>query len=106
MTKDVSSSLIFEALLSRVDADIMECVATLNIYFTNSVGIGEHPQQIEEMNTLLEKLSSAEDKKQNLLKHFGHFRSKEIAFSRANDSTKAFSNTVDGCTGVRNSPIG
>ena len=32
------------------------------IYFNNSVGIGEHPQQLEEMDKLLEKMANSKDK--------------------------------------------
>tara|TARA_Y100000389_G_C17088144_1_gene329957 strand:+ start:240 stop:542 length:303 start_codon:yes stop_codon:yes gene_type:complete len=64
---------LFNALLSRCEADINDCVARLTIYFNNSVGIGEHPQITEEMNKMLEELSSAEDRKCALLKHFSHY---------------------------------
>lgn len=65
---------LFDALLSRCDADILDCVARLTIYFNNPVGIGEHPQIIEEMNKMLEELSSAEDRKESLLNHFSHYQ--------------------------------
>lgn len=65
---------LFDALLSRCDADINDCVARLTIYFNNSVGIGEHPQITEEMNKMLEELSSAEDRKAALLNHFSHYQ--------------------------------
>jgi hypothetical protein len=44
----------------------------LIIYFDNSVGIGEHPQQLEEMNKLVEAIASAEDKIKALNKHFNN----------------------------------
>lgn len=65
---------LFNALLSRCEADINDCVARLTIYFNNSVGIGEHPQITEEMTKMLEELSSAEDRKESLLKHFSHYQ--------------------------------
>ena len=40
---------ILEALEKRYEAQIAEADATLKIYFENSVGIGEHPQHIDEM---------------------------------------------------------
>ena len=43
---------LFDALLSKCDADIKDSVARLHIYFNNSVGIGEHPQITEEMTTM------------------------------------------------------
>jgi hypothetical protein len=65
---------LFDALLSRCQADISDCVARLTIYFNNSVGIGEHPQITEEMGKMLDELSSAEDRKAALLAHFSHYQ--------------------------------
>ena len=39
-------------------------------YLENSVGIGEHPQHLEEIDKLLEKMASAEDKLNVLQRHF------------------------------------
>tara|TARA_R100000482_G_C5005943_1_gene93584 strand:- start:177 stop:428 length:252 start_codon:yes stop_codon:yes gene_type:complete len=60
---------ILQALEDRYNAQISEAEATLKIYFENSVGIGEHPQHIEECDKLIEKISEAEDKLQ-VLKEF------------------------------------
>ena len=53
---------IIEALEDRYNAQISEADATLKIYFNNSVGIGEHPQHIEECDKLIEKIANAEEK--------------------------------------------
>jgi len=53
---------ILEALRARYDADILEADTTINIYLNNSVGIGEHPQHIEEVNKLVEKIATAKEK--------------------------------------------
>ena len=58
---------LFNALKLKYEAEIQDCRATLMIYFNNSVGIGEHPQQLEEMDKLLEKMANAEDKLQLLI---------------------------------------
>lgn len=63
-------NLLFKALVSKYDADINEATATLNIYFNSSVGIGEHPQHLEEMDKFVEKMASAMDKKQALMTFF------------------------------------
>jgi len=42
----------------------------LTIYFDNPVGIGEHPQHLDELSKLIEKISSAEGKKRTLHTHF------------------------------------
>ena len=41
---------LFKALSKKYEAQIAESYATLIVYFDNSVGIGEHPQFIEEMD--------------------------------------------------------
>ena len=38
---------IIDALEARYEAQILEAYATLKIYLENSVGIGEHPQNID-----------------------------------------------------------
>ena len=50
------------ALKKRYEAQIAESLATLNIYLTNSVGIGEHPQHLDEMDKLLQVVVDAEEK--------------------------------------------
>jgi len=50
------------ALKKRYEAQIAESLATLNIYLTNSVGIGEHPQHLDEMDKLLQVIVDAEEK--------------------------------------------
>ena len=50
------------ALKKRYEAQIAESIATLNIYVKNSVGIGEHPQHLDEMDKLLQKIVDAEEK--------------------------------------------
>ena len=53
---------ILEALRTRYQAEIAEADATANIYLDNSVGIGEHPQHIEEVNKQIEKIANAKEK--------------------------------------------
>ena len=53
---------ILEALRARYEAEIAEADATANIYLENSVGIGEHPQHIDEVNKLVEKIANAKEK--------------------------------------------
>jgi hypothetical protein len=55
-------SAILKALEDKYNAQISEADATLKIYFENSVGIGEHPQHIEECDKLIEKIANAEEK--------------------------------------------
>ena len=53
---------ILEALRARYEAEIAEADATANIYLDNSVGIGEHPQHIDEVNKLVDKIAQAKEK--------------------------------------------
>jgi hypothetical protein len=57
-----TSQLLYEALELKYRAQIAEAKATLSIYFENSVGIGEHPQHLEEMDKLISQLAEAQDK--------------------------------------------
>ena len=51
-----------QALKTKYDADYQMHKANLDIYLNNPVGIGEHPQHIEEMDKLVESMTSARDK--------------------------------------------
>jgi len=53
---------MYEALCKKYEAEVADFETSLLIYFTNSVGIGEHPQHIEEMDKLVEKIANAKDK--------------------------------------------
>ena len=57
---------ILNALRAKYEAEIAEADATINIYLENSVGIGEHPQHIDEVNKLVEKIANAKEKLQVL----------------------------------------
>jgi hypothetical protein len=49
-------------LKKRYEAQIAESSTTINIYLSNSVGIGEHPQHLDEIDKLLQVIVDAEDK--------------------------------------------
>jgi len=54
--------VIIEALEKRYKAQIAEADATIKIYLEKSVGIGEHPQHIDEVDKLITKVAEAEEK--------------------------------------------
>jgi hypothetical protein len=54
--------IIIDALEKRYQAEISHADATIKIYFNNSVGIGEHPQHIDEVDKMVEKIANAEEK--------------------------------------------
>ena len=53
---------ILNALRAKYEAEIAAADATANIYLENSVGIGEHPQHIDEVNKQIEKIAAAREK--------------------------------------------
>jgi hypothetical protein len=65
---------MLEALEKKYEAVIAEADATINVYLSNSVGIGEHPQFIEELDKQVQKIADAQEKLQ-VLKSFEPERS-------------------------------
>ena len=61
---------IVKALTKKYEADMESALATIDIYLTNSVGIGEHPQHIQEIDKLLSNYCAAKEKLESLVKHF------------------------------------
>jgi len=57
---------IVDALEARYNAHIAEAEATVKIYLEHCVGIGEHPQHIDEVDKLIEKIANAEEKLKKL----------------------------------------
>ena len=57
---------ILQALEDRYNAQISEADATIKIYLENSVGIGEHPQHIDEIDKQMQKLVDAQEKLKEL----------------------------------------
>jgi methylaspartate ammonia-lyase len=57
---------MFDALLKKYESEVAEAEATLMVYMENPVGIGEHPQHLEEMDKFVEQLSNSSDKLINL----------------------------------------
>ena len=53
---------ILEALRKRYEAQVAEGFATINIYLQQPVGIGEHPQHLDEVDKLLGQIKEAEEK--------------------------------------------
>jgi hypothetical protein len=64
-----NNKLLYNALESRYEAQRAEALATLDVYFKNAAGIGEHPQVVEEMAKQLESLANSEDCLESLKKN-------------------------------------
>ena len=65
-----NNKLLYNALKSKYEAQRAEALATLDVYYKNAAGIGEHPQVVEEMAKQLESLANAEDCLGSLKKNF------------------------------------
>jgi len=61
---------ILEALSKKYEAQIAEAKTTINIYLSNPVGIGEHPQHLEEIDKLMGNVADAEDKLDVVRRHW------------------------------------
>ena len=61
---------MLEALKKRYEAQVAEGIATINIYLKHPVGIGEHPQHLDELDKQLQIIADAEEKL-NILEDFG-----------------------------------
>jgi hypothetical protein len=61
---------LLKAALSQYEAQRDEALAVLDVYFNNSVGIGEHSNLLKEVLAWTQKLSEAEENISILNKHF------------------------------------
>ena len=59
---EMLATTILKALEDRYNAQISEADATIHIYLKRSVGIGEHPQHLDEIDKLVDKIAQAEEK--------------------------------------------
>ena len=53
---------LLTALKLKYMSEIQSATATLHIYINNPVGIGEHPQHLEEMDKLVDQIATNQDK--------------------------------------------
>ena len=68
---------LIRALRKKYEADMEAALATIDIYLANSIGIGEHPQHIQEIDKLLSSYCGAKEKLESLIRHYDD---KEIPF--------------------------
>ena len=66
----MEQNLMYDALKAQFEAQRQKAIATLSVYFTNSVGIGEHPQMIDEMVEQTKLLAEANDCLETLVDTF------------------------------------
>ena len=65
-----SGTKLYEALKAKYEAEIMEAKANIEIYLDNKVGVAEHPNIVESLDELIEKLAGAEDKLRTLKQNY------------------------------------
>jgi len=57
---------ILAALLAEAEAQETKAVANLNNYLANPVGVGEHPDIVEECSKLVKQIAEARELKETL----------------------------------------
>ena len=62
--------IFMSALTKKYEADVDVAKATIEVYLTKSVGIGEHPQFVEEIDKQLEIIGCALDKLRVIDKYY------------------------------------
>jgi hypothetical protein len=65
---------LFRSLVKKYESEIQSNRSTLMIYLQNPVGIGEHPQHLEEMDEMVGKMTEAYDKLEILEREFIDYR--------------------------------
>ena len=58
--------IILEALEKKYEAEIAEADATIKVYLENPVGIGEHPQIVDEADKQIAKICRNKEKLEEL----------------------------------------
>ena len=62
--------MFIEALTKKYESEILVAKATIQVYMDKSVGIGEHPQFVTEIDKQLGVIADAQDKIDVLKKHY------------------------------------
>ena len=58
------------ALIKKLEGDIAVAKANVDVYLNQSVGIGEHSDIVEAIETQIEKMAAAEEKIDTIRKNF------------------------------------
>mgnify|MGYP001218991307 CR=1 FL=1 len=64
------SDPFIKALQKKYEADIELAKANIEVYLSNPVGIGEHPDIVGAVDTQIDAIAHAEDKLDVLFKHY------------------------------------
>ena len=60
-----------DALKLQYEAEIEKAKANIQVYLSNPVGIGEHPDLVSAINSQIEVIANAEDRLAVILKYYG-----------------------------------
>lgn len=63
-------NFLLKALIAKLEGEIEMAKANVLVYQRNSVGIGEHPDVVEAIETQISKIAEAEDKIEAINRHF------------------------------------
>ena len=55
-------TLILRALISKYESELQVLAVNMENYFSNPVGVAEHPNLVEEVDKLIEQISASEEK--------------------------------------------
>ena len=66
------SSQLVKAARMHAEGELERAKANIMVYMTQSVGIGEHSDIVEAIQTELDKMASATDRIEMLDKHFSY----------------------------------
>ena len=69
MTK-YSGALLYKALETKYKAEKAEARANLEVFFEHKVAVADHPNDVESMDKLIKKYSSASEKLEILQEDF------------------------------------
>ena len=61
---------MIEALRKKYEAEVAAAKVNIEVYLTNPVGIGEHPDLVSAVDFELTKLAAAEEKLTTLANHW------------------------------------
>lgn len=61
---------MLEALIKKLEGDIAVAKANIDVYLNHSVGIGEHPDIVEAIDTQVAKIAEADEKIEIIRKYF------------------------------------
>lgn len=62
--------MMLKALIKKLEGEIAIAEANINVYLKQSVGIGEHPDVVEAIETQIEKIATADEKISTIKKYF------------------------------------